>query len=76
LTIPVKVNAALKRQNQFKSLRLSIVIVGLGFLTFLPLYGWIKHLQAIGKSPASLAMPSMHMEKMSIYWSFPVLQAS
>ena len=43
---------------------------------FAILYSFIYHLQSLNKSPAALAMPDMHMQNMSKYWSFPVLQAS
>jgi predicted ferric reductase len=39
-------------------------------------WAYIYHKQSLNKSPAALAMPSMHMDNMSKYWSFPVLQAS
>ena len=53
-----------------------MVVTGLCLLTFLPLYIWIYHLQSLGKSPAALGMPSMHMYHMNIFWAFPILQAS
>ena len=52
------------------------VIALLGLLTVLPFYIWIHDLQAQGKSAASLAMSDMHMEQMSKFWSFPLLQAA
>ena len=58
------------------SLRSGAIVAGLGFLTFLPLYIWIYNLQAQDKSPAALDMASMHMNRMNIFWSFPILQAS
>ena len=52
-------------------------IVGLlGFLSVVPFYVWIHHLQAQDKSAAALAMASMHMNNMHQFWSFPILQAT
>ncbi|WAH40586.1 ferric reductase-like transmembrane domain-containing protein [Alicyclobacillus fastidiosus] len=48
----------------------------LGFLTVLPLYIWIYCLQAKDMSPAAIGMSSMHMNRMGIFWSFPILQAA
>lgn len=52
------------------------VVTVLGLLTFLPLYVWIYNLQAVGKSPAAIAMPEMHIRKMDVFWAVPILQAS
>jgi hypothetical protein len=56
-----------------KSYTLVTVISG---VLFALLYAYIYHKQSINKSPAALAMPDMHMNNMSKFWSFPVLQAS
>ncbi len=51
-------------------------MTGLGILTFLPFYIWIYNLQAQNKSAAAIGMASMHMNRMGIFWSFPILQAA
>jgi sulfoxide reductase heme-binding subunit YedZ len=52
------------------------IVAGLGFVTVMPLYIWIFKLQVQDKSPAALAMASMHMNRMNIFWAFPILQSS
>lgn len=76
MNVSLKKISASKRANHLLSLRMSLIVTGLGFLTFLPLYVWIYRLQSVGQSAAALRMPSMHMEKMTTFWSFPILQAS
>jgi len=56
--------------------RLPLLITVAGLLTVLPIYAWIATLQSQGHSAAALSMPSMGMSRMSVYWAFPVLQAS
>jgi hypothetical protein len=52
-------------------------IVGLlGFLSVVPFYLWIHHLQTQNRSAAALAMSRMHMDQMHKFWSFPILQAT
>jgi hypothetical protein len=55
---------------------LPAIITVLGFMTVLPIYGWISDLQSRGDSAAALAMPSMGMTHLDTFWAFPVLQAS
>lgn len=56
--------------------RLPACITVAGLLTVLPIYVWIATLQSQDHSAAALSMPSMGMDRMSVYWAFPVLQAS
>lgn len=51
-------------------------VTAIGVLAFLAIYAFIYHLQSQDKSAAALGMSSMHMNHMSKFWSFPVLQAS
>jgi predicted ferric reductase len=51
-------------------------VLGIGLIAFFGLYTYIYHLQSLNKSAAALGMSSMHMNKMSTFWSFPILQAS
>lgn len=76
MNVSLKKISATKRMNRSLSLRMSLIVTGMGLLTFLPLYVWIYRLQSLGESPAALRMPSTHMENMSTFWSFPILQAS
>jgi hypothetical protein len=52
------------------------VVALLGIITCLPVYLVIYHLQARDQSAAALAMGSMHMNRMGVFWSFPLLQAA
>lgn len=54
----------------------AVVAALLGVATTLPFYALLQHQQARGTSAAALAMPGMHMERMDVYWAFPVLQAT
>ena len=56
--------------------RLPAGIAVLGLLTVLPLYAWIAVLQSRDSSAAALAMPTMNMNRMGVFWAFPLLQAS
>ena len=56
--------------------RSAVIITVVGVAVTLALYAWIARLQAQDRSPAAVAMSSMHMNNMTRYWSFPVLQAS
>jgi len=56
--------------------RLPVAIVAAGLPTVLPIYAWIAILQSQDRSAAELAMPSMGMNNMSVFWAFPLLQAS
>ena len=51
-------------------------IAALGLLTVLPVYAWIAVLQSQDHSAAALSMPSMNMNRMGVFWAFPVLQAT
>ena len=68
---------AIPRPRRVHAAVRSGTIVGLlGFLSVVPFYLWIHHLQAQNKSAAALAMSSMHMDQMHKFWSFPLLQAT
>jgi hypothetical protein len=56
--------------------RLPAGIAALGLLTAAPIYAWIAVLQSRGHSAAALSMPTMNMNRMGVFWAFPVLQAS
>ncbi len=58
------------------ALRSGVIIAALGFLTTLPFYVWIHDLQAKDRSAAAIGMASMHMNRMHVFWSFPILQAT
>ena len=58
------------------ALRSGLVIAGLGILTVLPFYLWLYSLQSADQSAAAIGMSSMHMNRMGVFWSFPLLQAS
>ena len=64
---------AIRRRNGVRS---ALVIAGLGVATFLPLYLWLLALQADDRSAAAIGMSSMHMDRLGVFWSFPVLQAA
>jgi methionine sulfoxide reductase heme-binding subunit len=51
-------------------------IAALGLATVLPIYAWIAVLQSHDRSAAALAMPTMGLNHMSVFWAVPVLQAS
>jgi hypothetical protein len=51
-------------------------IAALGLLTAAPIYAWIAVLQSQDHSAAALAMPTINMNRMGVFWAFPVLQAS
>jgi hypothetical protein len=51
-------------------------IAALGLLTILPVYAWIAVLQSQDHSAAALSMPTMGMNRMGVFWAFPLLQAS
>lgn len=57
-------------------MRSAVVVAALGVLSTLPFYLVIAHLQAQGRSAAAIGMADMPMANMSVYWAFPVLQAS
>jgi len=52
------------------------IVLAVGAISTLALYLVIAHLQSEGRSAAALSMPSMGMQNMNKYWSFPILQAS
>lgn len=58
------------------AVRSAVWITVAGVAVTMLLYVWIARLQSENRSPAALAMASMHMNNMTKYWSFPVLQAS
>jgi len=64
------------RRSSSSGLRSGLIVALAGFLSVVPFYVWIHHLQVQGKSAAALAMPDMHMSQMDKYWSFPILQAT
>jgi DMSO/TMAO reductase YedYZ heme-binding membrane subunit len=58
------------------AVRSGVIIGLLGFLSVVPFYVWIHDLQVEGRSAAALGMASMHMDRMNVFWSFPILQAT
>lgn len=64
------------RPSRAGAVRSGLVVAALGVLTTLPFYLIIAHLQSQGRSAAAIGMSSMPMSDMSVYWAFPVLQAS
>jgi hypothetical protein len=56
--------------------RHAALIGGLGLCTVIPFLAWIAGLQAQDRSAAALSMASMHMNRMSVFWAFPILQAA
>jgi len=58
------------------TVRSALLVTVAGVAVTLALYVWIARLQSQDRSPAALAMSSMHMNQMARFWSFPVLQAS
>jgi DMSO/TMAO reductase YedYZ heme-binding membrane subunit len=65
-----------RRERRARAIRSGAIVAGLGALTVLPIYALIYRLQANDDSAAAIGMASMHMNNMSVYWSFPILQAS
>lgn len=65
-----------RRRQRQETVRSALVILVLGALTTAVLYAWIFREQSFGKSAAATAMPSMHMDRMEVFWSFPLLQAA
>lgn len=65
-----------RRARRARALRSGAIVAGLGALTVLPLYAVIFRLQARDHSAAAIGMASMHMNRMSVFWAFPILQAS
>ena len=68
-----RVGAQARSDSAFRS---GAIIGLLGFLTVVPFYIWIHNLQAKDKSAAAIGMASMHMNRMHVFWSFPILQAT
>ena len=64
------------RDEGREAIRTALLVTAAGVVVTLALYAWIARLQSQDRSPAALAMASMHMNNMTKYWSFPVLQAS
>jgi hypothetical protein len=64
------------QRGRKRSLRSAAIIGLLGALTVIPIYVVIYLLQSHGRSAASISMASMHMNRMGVFWSFPVLQAT
>lgn len=56
--------------------RHAALIAGLGLCTVIPFYAWLANLQSQGRSAAAIDMASMHMDRMGVFWAFPVLQAT
>jgi len=53
-----------------------VVVLVLGVLTVIAFYLPIADLQMADSSAAAVAMKSMHMNRMQVFWSFPLLQAA
>jgi methionine sulfoxide reductase heme-binding subunit len=64
------------REIHISSTKSAWSVTTIGAISFFALYAFIYHLQSHDKSAAALGMSSMHMNKMSTFWSFPILQAS
>lgn len=52
------------------------LIAGLGLCTVIPFLAWLAGLQSRDRSAAAINMSGMHMNQMSVFWAFPVLQAT
>lgn len=63
---------ALKKQGS----RSAWLVTAIGSIAFIAIYLFIFHLQSQDRSAAALGMPSMHMNKVRTFWSFPILQSS
>src|SRR5581483_3783551 len=61
---------------RWQAVRSGTLVAVLGIVTCLPFYLVIYHLQARGQSAAAVDMSDMHMDRMGVFWSFPLLQAS
>jgi predicted ferric reductase len=72
----VAVGSEIRKGKRRIAWRSGTIIAVVGILPTLLLYAVIAHLQMLGESAAALAMPGMHMQNMTRYWSFPILQAS
>lgn len=59
-----------------QAFRSGAAVAVLGVVTCLPVYLVIYRLQAHGQSAAAVAMGSMHMDRMGVFWAFPLLQAA
>lgn len=64
------------REIHISSTKSAWSVTTIGAISFFALYAFIYHLQSHDKSAAALGMSNMHMNKMSTFWSFPILQAS
>jgi hypothetical protein len=71
---PSAPGAGAKAQTRAWVLPTGIAVLGL--LTAAPIYAWIAVLQSQDHSAAALSMPTMNMNRMGVFWAFPVLQAS
>lgn len=69
---PVRARADQRRADRQSAL----VVAVLGVSTVIPFTVWIYRLQSQDRSAAALAMPAMHMERMGVFWAFPLLQAA
>jgi methionine sulfoxide reductase heme-binding subunit len=71
-------NGAARQRQAFRAraARSAVTVAALGVASMLPFNMVIYHLQAQGRSAAAVAMGSMHMDRMSQFWAFPILQAS
>lgn len=67
---------AVKKRNRWIAWRSGATIAVIGILPTVLLSARIASLQVGGKSAAALAMPDMHMTNLTVYWAFPILQAS
>jgi DMSO/TMAO reductase YedYZ heme-binding membrane subunit len=74
-SLPTSVSE-LQRRRRRETARSAVVVLVLGALTLAVLYAWIYRQQAADRSAAAIAMPTMHMNRMDVFWSFPLLQAA
>ncbi|HEY2267199.1 MAG TPA: ferric reductase-like transmembrane domain-containing protein [Streptosporangiaceae bacterium] len=73
---PVPARPELTNRPEITDRRHAALIAGLGLCTVIPFLTWLAWLQAQDRSAAAIGMSDMHMNQMSVFWAFPVLQAT
>jgi hypothetical protein len=73
--VPTK-TAATPVRTRSATLWSALIVLALGALTVLAFYLPLAHQQANDASAAAVAMKSMHMYRMEVFWAFPLLQAA
>lgn len=56
--------------------RLGLTVALLGLVSVVAVYAPIMWLQSQGRSAAAIVMPDMGMQRMGVFWAFPLLQAT